>query len=85
MLDRVGEENVSDKELISKHFPKLTLEAPGYTPWYVQGTVYSSPFQENSLAQIENSLWFSETFGHSKKYLHFVFWPPTPYSKAYTL
>ena len=33
MLDRVGEENVEEKDLISKHFPKITVEAPGYTPW----------------------------------------------------
>jgi len=34
MLDRVGEENVEEKDLISKHFPKITIEAPGYTPWF---------------------------------------------------
>ena len=33
MLVRVGEENVEEKDLISKHFPKITVEAPGYTPW----------------------------------------------------
>ena len=66
MLDRVGEENVSDKELISKHFPKLTLEAPGYTPWYVQCTLYSSPFQKTVLHKLKIPYGFSETFGHSK-------------------
>ena len=33
MLDRVGDENVEEKDLISKHFPKITIEARGYTPW----------------------------------------------------
>ena len=37
MLDRVGEENVEEKDLISKHFPKITVEAPGYTPWSESG------------------------------------------------
>jgi len=34
MLDRISEENCDEKDLISKHFEKLTLDAPGYTPWF---------------------------------------------------
>jgi len=34
MLDRISEENCEEKDLISKHFDSLTLDAPGYTPWF---------------------------------------------------
>ena len=34
MLDRVSEENCDEADLVTKHFPKLSLDAPGYTPWF---------------------------------------------------
>ena len=34
MLDRVSDENCDESELMTKHFAKLTLDAPGYTPWF---------------------------------------------------
>ena len=34
MLDRVSDENCEEADLLTKHFAKLTLDAPGYTPWF---------------------------------------------------
>ena len=34
MLDRVSDENCDEADLLTKHFSKLTLDAPGYTPWF---------------------------------------------------
>lgn len=34
MLDRISEENCDEKDMISKHFDKVSLDAPGYTPWF---------------------------------------------------
>ena len=34
MLDRVSDENCDDEDMITKHFDKVSLEAPGYTPWF---------------------------------------------------
>ena len=34
MLDRISEENCDEREMITKHFDKVSLDAPGYTPWF---------------------------------------------------
>jgi len=34
MLDRVSEENCDEKDMITKHLDKISLDAPGYTPWF---------------------------------------------------
>ena len=34
MLDRVSEENCDEADMVTKHFTKLSLDAPGYTPWF---------------------------------------------------
>ena len=34
MLDRVSEENCDEADMVTKHFNKLSLDAPGYTPWF---------------------------------------------------
>ena len=34
MLDRVSDENCDEADLVTKHFHKLSLDAPGYTPWF---------------------------------------------------
>ena len=34
MLDRISEENCDDRDMITKHFPRVSLDAPAYTPWF---------------------------------------------------
>jgi hypothetical protein len=34
LLDRVSEENCVEADMVTKHFEKHSLDAPGFTPWF---------------------------------------------------
>lgn len=34
LLDRVGEENCATGDMVTKHFERHSLDAPGFTPWF---------------------------------------------------
>jgi hypothetical protein len=34
LLERVSEENCADSDMVTKHFEKHSLDAPGFTPWF---------------------------------------------------
>ena len=34
MLDRISEENCDERDMVTKHLDKISVDAPGYTPWF---------------------------------------------------
>jgi len=34
MYDRISEENCEDSEMVTKHFDKVSIDAPGFTSWF---------------------------------------------------
>lgn len=34
LLDRISDENCEDSDMVTKHYEKTSLDAPGFTPWF---------------------------------------------------
>ena len=34
LLERLSEENCEESEMVTKHYDKISLDAPGFTPWF---------------------------------------------------